>query len=558
MGEIAERVIREYGQAYPELAEKREYILQVISREESRFLETLEHGLQLLQRETEALSGTVLPGAAAFKLYDTYGFPLELMTEILSEKGFTIDAEGFKREMESQRERARAARGASSYLGAEETAYDKLPAGLATAFCGYETETAEGRVLALISGGEMVREITPGQEAVLFLDKTPFYAESGGQKGDIGLINAGSGFTAVIKDCVKAPGGQTAHIGTVERGSLKVGDTVTATVDPARRRDTACHHSATHLLQKALREVLGEHVEQAGSEVSADRLRFDFTETKGLSAEDWVKVEDKVNRAIQEGLAVTVHTTTPDKAREMGAVALFGEKYGDTVRVVRMGGHSIELCGGTHVRNTRDIVLFTLVSEGSVASGVRRIEAVTGEYARRRYTERDKLLAAAAEAAKTTAEQLPQRVEALTAKVKQLEKELAASRNAQNAVDTDALMQQAETVNGINLLAVVLQDMDADALRGVSDKLRGKPGFGVYLLCGVHGGAAQFLAGAADTAVKAGINCGQIVKQAAALCGGGGGGRPNHAQAGGKDASKATEAVALGLALMKEQLSACR
>jgi alanyl-tRNA synthetase len=556
VGEVARQVIDAYSHAYPELSQKKEHILQVLTLEESRFLETLDSGLVRLQKEMDAMQGDTLCGAEAFKLYDTFGFPLELMREILEEKGLHIDEPGFHAEMQAQKQRARAARGESDYLGADETVYAKLPKDMVTSFCGYDIlkRVTKTTVVALVADGEIVPQISQGQDAAIFLRQTPFYTESGGQKGDSGTITAKNGFEAAIKNCVKVTGGYMAHLGEVQAGQLGVGDAVTVSYDPFIRKSITCHHSATHLLQKALREVLGEHVEQAGSEVGSERLRFDFTHFSAMTPDEKDKTERIINEKIIEGLSVTVTEATPEEARKMGAMALFGEKYGDKVRVVNIGGYSIELCGGTHVANTQDIGLFKLVSESSVASGVRRIEGVCSFSAVQVYREAYAQLTAAAAAGKTTPDQLAARVEALLQENKQLKKDMAKGRAAGLAPDIDALVKQAVSHKGFNLLAVKADGLEIEALRDLADRLKAKIKSGALLLCGLHEGAAQFIASATDDAVKAGIHAGNIAKQAASLCGGGGGGRPNHAQAGGKDASKADEALAAALALMKEQL----
>ena len=562
VNEIAQASIDTYGHAYPNLVEKASHILQVLGTEESRFLETLDIGMNLLEKHIAALKSagqTILTGVESFKLYDTYGFPPDLTREILEDEGLGWDEEGFQKEMQEQKDRARAARGISTYMGADETVYHKLPPNLPTEFCGYEKTTCTAEVVALIANSEIVQEATAGQEVAVVLNTTPFYAAGGGQKGDSGCLSS-ENMEVQITDCVTVVGSNTVHIGVVKSGTLRVGSTITASIDEDRRRNIMCNHSATHLLQKALREVLGDHVEQAGSEVNPDRLRFDFTHFSALSPEEKSKIETLVNERIWANSPVEVTLTTPEQARQSGATALFGEKYGDTVRMVKMGDYSIELCGGTHVAATQQIGMFKLLSESGIASGVRRIEATTGIIALNIYRESATTLAEVADICRAKPNEVVAKVEGLLGENKELKKELskvqaAASGKEQGEVVAN-LLKSAETVEGFTLIAAKLENYDVEALRTLCDKLKAEMNSGCMLLCGVNAdGAAQFLASATDNAVKAGIHAGNIVKEAAALCGGGGGGRPNHAQAGGKDASKADEALAQSLARMKEMLN---
>ncbi|MCL2378960.1 MAG: alanine--tRNA ligase, partial [Defluviitaleaceae bacterium] len=572
---IARLSIKTYANAYPNLAEKADHILLQLSQEETRFLETLDTGMNLLQKHIAELKKhdkTTLPGSDAFKLYDTYGFPPDLTREILEESGLAMDMEGFTAEMENQKSRARAARSTSTYMGADETVYNKLPPGLPTEFCGYESHTCEAKVLAILCDGEPVNSASAnesGTPIAIILNKTPFYAASGGQKADTGVIvTAGTDATEietakmqiVVEDCQRVIGNNTAHLGLLKSGTVTVGQTVTATIAMVRRVFTMRNHTATHLLQKALREVLGGHVEQSGSDVGPDRLRFDFTHTAPLTPDERSQVEALVNERILAGLPVTITETTPDEARKKGALALFGEKYGETVRMVDIGGYSIELCGGTHVETTHAIGPFKLISESGIAAGVRRIEATTGQNALAIYRDAASALAQVAEICKVNQSDLPERLQALLAENKQLKKD-AARKTAEAAKEQQAniaadLIKDAETHNNFKLISARLDNYDIEALRQLCDQLRAEITSGCLLLCGVNAetGAAQFLASATDDAVKSGVHAGNLVKEAAALCGGGGGGRPNHAQAGGKDASKADEAIAAGLATMKNML----
>ena len=554
---IAQVAIDSYGHAYPSLQEKSSHILQVLGTEETRFLETLDTGMNLLQGYIKALKGageTTLSGTDAFKLYDTFGFPPDLTREILEDEGLVWDEDGFQKEMQDQKNRARAARGVSTYMGADETVYHKLPPNLPTEFCGYEKSAINAEILALIADGAVVQKANAGQEVAIVLNQTPFYAASGGQKGDAGII-AG----AVITDCITVAGNNTVHLGKINEGALQVGETVAVAIDIDRRRSITCNHSATHLLQKALRDVLGDHVEQAGSEVSPDRLRFDFTHFAPLSAEEKDKIETLVNERIWANNPVEVTLTTPDKARQSGATALFGEKYGDTVRMVKMGEFSIELCGGTHVESTQQIGMFKLLSENGIASGVRRIEATTGAHALKLYREANAVLYEIADICRVKPAELVTRVSGIVTENKELKKAITkqqaeVSGKEQGAV-AENLLKNADSHNGFTLIAAKLQNYDIEALRNLGDKLKAEMKSGCLLLCAVNAdGAAQFLASATEDAVKQGIHAGQLVKEAAALCGGGGGGRPNHAQAGGKDATKVDEALTQSLAKMKEML----
>ena len=558
VNQVAQTVIDTHSHAYPALQEKSSHILQVLGAEESRFLETLDTGMTLLQKYIDSLKSAgqaTLSGADAFKLYDTFGFPPDLTREILEDNGLVWDEDGFQAEMQDQKNRARAARGVSTYMGADETVYHKLPPNMQTEFCGYEENTCQAKILALIADDEITQEAKSGQEVAIVLDKTPFYAAGGGQKGDSGNI-AG----AAISDCITVAGNNTAHIGKVKDGVLRVGETVTATIDTDRRRNIMCNHSATHLLQRALRDVLGDHVEQAGSEVTADRLRFDFTHFLPLTAEEKDKIETLVNERIWANAPIEVTLTTPDEARKSGATALFGEKYGDTVRMVKMGDFSVELCGGTHLAATQQIGIFKLLSETGIASGVRRIEAVTGYPAIKLYREAAATLVEAADICRVKPGEVVARITGILAENKDLKKAVtqaqAETSGKEQGQIIDNLIKNAETVKGVTLITAKLENYDIEALRLLCDKLKAEMKSGCMMLCAVNAdGAAQFLASATDDAVKQGIHAGNLVKEAATLCGGGGGGRPNHAQAGGKDATKVDEALTQSLTKMKKILN---
>lgn len=561
---VAQTVIDVYGNGYPNLVEKSAHILQVLSTEETRFLETLETGLNILQKMTDDLAKnglTQLNGEEAFKLYDTYGFPPDITREILAEKGLSFDSDGFETQMKAQKDRARAARGVTNYMGADETVYHKLPPDLLTDFVGYDVFSCDAKVLALVVGNEIVQEVSEGLASVI-LSKTPFYAASGGQTGDRGNLSS-AGSQIEITDCIKVAGDNTIHIGKVKTGTIRTGDTVTAAIDTNNRLSVTRNHTATHLLHRVLKELLGEHVEQAGSEVNADRLRFDFTHNAPLTTEQKTVVEEVINALTLSYHPVSTTLTTPEEARKRGAVALFGEKYGDTVRMVSIADiesdYSVELCGGTHVDNTTEIGPFKLLSESGIAAGVRRIEAVTGARAIALYRESADIVAALTAMLKVPQGDITTRVAALLGENKELKKDAARSsaESTKNQLEETAakiLENNALDYNGMKFITAVCANYDIETLRQLSDRLKTGLPSGCLLLAAVNPeGAVQFLASASDDAVKRGIHAGNIVKAAAVLCGGNGGGRPNHAQAGGKDASKVNEALALGLTLMKEQ-----
>ncbi len=554
--EVASVVVDCSKEAYPELAEKQEYINKVLSSEENKFYQTLDAGLNILHtymEEMKEAGETTLSGEKSFKLYDTYGFPTDLTEEILEEEGMTMDMDGFKAFMEEQKNRARNAREKTTYMGADETVFNQLDAGLTTTFDGYDKLTIEGaKILALTDEEEIRDEVPEGTKVTVFTDVTPFYATMGGQIGDIGTITTDTGVVRVEKT-EHAIGEKTGHFGVVEKGYVEVGQKAFMQVDGKNRMATARNHSATHLLQKALRDVLGTHVEQAGSFVSSDRLRFDFSHFQAMSAEEVKKVEQEVNEKILEALPVVTNVMSMEEARKTGAMALFGEKYGSEVRVVSMGGFSVELCGGTHVANTALIGSIKILSESGIAAGVRRIEAVTGEGALKYYSHQEQQLTLAAEILKTQKDRVPDVVKNLQQQVKDLSKELAALQQQMAASKADDLLRQAEEINGIRVLTAYLPDLEMNDLRTMGDSLKDKLGESVVLLAGGKD-KVSFVAMASTEAVKKGAHAGNLVKEAARITGGGGGGRPNMAQAGGKDASKVTEALNAAVSLLKGAL----
>ena len=557
LADLCEVVIAHSGDAYPELVEKKEYIRKVISVEENSFYKTIDNGMEILKDymdEMQSKGIKVLDGEKTFRLYDTYGFPIDLTKEILEEAGMELDEDAFQSEMKAQKERARNARAKSTYMGAAETVYNQLDTSLKTEFVGYsENSVDDATITALVANGEIADKATVDSEVAIFLDKTPFYAEMGGQVGDTGIIKTDMG-TVEVSDCIRVVGGKSAHIGVVVDGEIKVGDKAEAAIDVKNRIAISRNHSATHLLQKALREVLGTHVEQAGSYVSADRLRFDFTHFQAMTAEEIKKVEDIVNEKILEGLDVTTTETSMEEARKMGAMALFGEKYGDVVRVVNMGGYILELCGGVHLKNTAQAGSFKIVSEGGVAAGVRRIEALTGEGALKFYQSQGDELKQVCAITKTTSENMVKHIEDLLKQQKEMAKEIEALKAKMAGSAAEDIIKNAENVNGVNVVCAVIEDMDTNGLKTMGDELKNKLGSAVVVLASVKEGKIGLVAMATDDAVKKGAHSGNIIKAAAAVCGGGGGGKPNMAQAGGKDASKLAEAVEKAKEVIKEQL----
>ncbi|MCI5501999.1 MAG: alanine--tRNA ligase [Lachnospiraceae bacterium] len=556
MAELAQTVINESKDGYPELEEKKEFILNVLSQEESKFDKTIDQGLNILtqmQQDMKAEGKTELSGEDAFKLYDTYGFPLDLTKEILEEADCTVDEEGFEKAMQEQKEKARKARKTTNYMGAEETVYQQLDPALTTEFDGYDKLEADGKITALTTENEVVAALTDGQTGTIIVDKTPFYATMGGQQADIGTIVCGDS-EFKVKDTVKLLGGKVAHIGEVVKGMFKDGDTVTLKVDAANRLATCKNHSATHILQKALREVLGTHVEQAGSYNDGSRLRFDFTHFSAMTPEEISRVEDIVNKEIAADLQVVTEVMSLDEAKKTGAMALFGEKYGEKVRVVKMGDFSTELCGGTHVANTGVIGYFKIISESGVAAGTRRIEALTGEGLMKYYAEVEKELNEAAKAAKAEPSKLVNKINAMHDEIKELssENEKLKAKLANDAVgDVDS---QIKEVKGVKVLAMAVPDVDMNGLRNLGDQMKEKIGEGVVVLASSIGGKVTLLAMATDEAMKKGAHAGNLIKEIASLVGGGGGGRPNMAQAGGKNPDGIPAAIEKAVEVVESQL----
>ena len=555
--ELAQTVIEGSKDGYPELEEKKDFILKVIAKEEDQFNKTIDQGLGILAEMTakmEAEQTTTLSGADAFKLYDTYGFPIDLTKEILEEKGMQVDEEGFHASMEVQRKTARAARGETNYMGADVTVYESIDPSITSTFVGYENLAWKSPITVLTSDTEIVEALSDGQRGTVFAEETPFYATSGGQEADTGIIRTAEG-EFKVEDTVKLLGGKIGHVGVVIKGMIKTGDQAELCVDAEKRALSARNHSATHLLQKALRTVLGTHVEQAGSSVNEDRLRFDFSHFSAMTAEELQKVEEIVNEQIVAGLPVKVENMPIEEARKTGAQALFGEKYGDVVRVVNMGDYSIEFCGGTHVKNTNEIMAFKILSESGVAAGVRRIEALTSKGLIRYYENLEKKLNEAAKVLKATPDNLAEKIAHLTAENKALHSEVESlkSKLAQDAMGD--VMDQVQEIKGVKLLAAEVDGVDMNGLRDLGDQLKEKLGEGVVVLASGNDGKVSLMVTATDAAMKQGAHAGNLVKAIAGLIGGGGGGRPNMAQAGGKNPAGIQEALKKAAEALEGQLS---
>ncbi len=556
LAKLSETVIEGSKDGYPELEEKKEFIFKVLNQEEDKFNKTIDQGLSILaqlEEEMKAAGEKTLSGENAFKLYDTYGFPLDLTKEILEEKGFAIDEDGFKACMEEQRTKARSAREVTNYMGADATVYDEIDAAVTSEFTGYDRLTDESKVTVLTTDAEIVEALTDGQVGTIFTEKTPFYATMGGQEGDEGIITFGDA-QFQVEDTIKLLGGKIGHVGRMTKGMIKTGDVVTLKVDAAGRAGTSKNHSATHLLQKALKTVLGSHVEQKGSLVTPDRLRFDFAHFQPMTAEEIAEVEKLVNEKIQEALPVTTQVMDIEEAKKSGAMALFDEKYSEKVRVVSMGDFSKELCGGTHVANTSAITAFKLVSESGIAAGVRRIEALTGDGVFKYYKEQEEELAKAAKLLKTAPQSVCEKIEHLYSEIKSLQAENDAlkSKAAKDALGD--VMNQVQEIKGVKLLAAKLEGVDMNGLRDLGDQLKEKLGEGVVVLASVNDGKVNLMATATDEAQKKGAHAGNLIKAIAALVGGGGGGRPGMAQAGGKNPAGVDDAIKEAAKVVESQI----
>ncbi len=554
---ISDVVIRESKSGYPELEEKKEYIFNILNTEEDNFNKTIDQGLSILaelEDRLKAEGSRLLSGADAFKLYDTYGFPLDLTKEILEEKGFEVDEDGFNEAMQVQRETARNAREVSNFMGADVTVYQSIDVNITSEFVGYDNSTYDSDVLVLTTETDIVSELTEGNKGTVIVSKTPFYATMGGQTADTGVITGADGSTFVVEDTIKLQGGRIGHVGYMKNGSVKTGETVTLAIDTDKRSDIAKNHSATHLLQKALRIVLGGHIEQAGSMVDAEKLRFDFTHFQALTSQELADVENIVNEQIAADIAVNTNVMTLEEAKKTGAMALFGEKYGESVRVVQMGDFSSELCGGTHVANTGEIRAFKIISENGVASGVRRIEALTSKAVFDYYNDIENKLVMAAKAAKSDTAGLVKKIETLNNEIKTLKSENDKLKNKLAKDKAGDMLNNAVEVKGVNLLAVKLEDTDMDAMRNLGDSFKEKLDNAVIVLASANGDKVNLIAMASDEAVKKGAHAGNMIKKIAALVGGGGGGRPNMAQAGGRNPEGIDAALEEAKAVLEGQI----
>ena len=556
LSRLSETVIEGSEDGYPELEERREFIFKVLSQEEDKFNKTIDQGLSILadlEKKMQETGEKTLSGADAFRLYDTYGFPLDLTKEILEEKDYGVDEEGFRACMEEQRVKAREAREVTNYMGADATVYDEIDPSVTTEFVGYDHLEYSSEVTVLTTENEIVEALTDGQAGTVFVKETPFYATMGGQVGDKGVITV-DGAEFVVEDTIKLLGGKVGHVGRMTKGMIRVGDQVTLHVDEAERSATCKNHSATHLLQKALKTVLGNHVEQKGSLVTPDRLRFDFAHFQPMTAEEIAQAEALVNKEISAALPVTTQVMSLEEAKKSGAMALFDEKYSENVRVVSMGDFSRELCGGTHVANTGVITAFKIVSESAIAAGVRRIEALTGEGVFAYYREQEAVLAEAAKLLKASPASVPEKIGHLLAEVKALqsENESLKSKAAKDALGD--VMDQIKEVKGVKVLAARVDGVDMNGLRDLGDQLKEKLGEGVVVLASAADGKVSLMATATDGAMKAGAHAGNLIKAIAVCVGGGGGGRPNMAQAGGKNPAGIDEALAKVTEVLEDQM----
>lgn len=557
LAKLSDTVIRESKDGYPELEEKKDFIFRVLTQEEEKFHKTIDQGLAILsdmQTEMEKKGEKVLSGAEAFKLYDTYGFPIDLTQEILAEKGISIDHAGFEAAMEEQRTKARKARKVTNYMGADATVYESIDPAVTTEFVGYDNLSYTSKVTVMTTETEITEALSDGEIGTIFVERTPFYATMGGQNADTGIIRAAD-FEFAVEDTVSMSGGKVGHIGKVTKGMVKTGDTVELIVDEQKRLLTGKNHSATHLLQKALRETLGSHVEQAGSDVNADRLRFDFTHFSAMTKEELAQTEAIVNRNIAAALDVVTEVMTLEEAKKTGAMALFGEKYGETVRVVRMGDFSTELCGGTHVANTSSISAFKIISESGVAAGVRRIEAYTGGAVFAYYDRIEEKLEEAAALLKTKRFEVPDKIAHLQKEMKALqsENESLKSKAAKDALGD--VMDQVIEIKGVKVLAARADGVDMNGLRDLGDQLKEKISEGVIVLASEKDGRVNLIAMATEESMGKGAHAGNLIKGIAGKVGGGGGGRPNMAQAGGKNPAGIKDALEEAKLVIESQLA---
>ncbi|MCY6356777.1 alanine--tRNA ligase [Clostridium sp. ZS2-4] len=545
LNKIVDTVVENSVVAYSEIKEKKDYIKKIISIEEERFSETIDSGMEILVSyigEIQKENKKILSGDKVFKLYDTYGFPVELTQEILEEKEISVDLDGFNEEMKMQRERARAAREKSTYMGTDVGVLDTIPAEIETTFDGYNNLELNSKVMSIIKEDEFASSIGEGEKGIIVTEVTPFYAEMGGQIGDKGTIYTDA-FIAKVQDCKKNIGGKIVHFVEVQKGSISLEEEVTLKVDEKRRENIAKNHSATHILHAALREVIGDHVNQSGSYVDEERLRFDFTHFTAVTQEEIKQIEDLVNKEIMEIHDVDTKTMTLEEARESGAIALFDEKYGNKVRVVNIGDFSTELCGGTHINNSGKIGLFKILSESGIAAGIRRIEAVTGENALRFVDKKNEILKEIAQTLKCSEKEILNKLTQQLNELKDKDKEITGLKAKLASGSENEILENVKEINGVKYTAATLKDIDGDALRDLADKIKDKMGSGLVVLGSTSGEKVQFIAVATKDILAKGVHCGKIVKEVAKIAGGGGGGRPDMAQAGGKNPKKLDEAI---------------
>lgn len=555
LSEVAEVIINSWMVEYPELKEREDKIKKVINAEEEKFQETINQGIDILESYIEEMkreNEKVLSGEKAFKLYDTYGFPLDLTKEILSEKSLEVDEEGFNKNMEEQRERARKSREEDDSGWSSVKELDIFES-LTTTFRGYEVDKLETEVIGLFANNEKVDELNAEEEGIIVLKETPFYGESGGQVGDTGIIE-GNNFKAVVLDTQRTKGDTSLHIVKIVDGSAKVGDEVVAEIDTERRNSIRKNHTATHLLHRALKDVLGEHVNQAGSIVMPNRLRFDFTHYEAVTTEELKKIEEIVNSKILDAIDVVTIETSLQEAQDSGAIGLFEDKYKDRVRVLKIGDYSKELCGGTHVSNTSQIGMFKIISESSIAAGVRRIEAITGKAVYDYINELEESLNEMSSILKSNKANLITKVKSLVDEVKEKEKEIEALKSKMAISLADDILASKVEVEGINLVTYKVDNMDMNTLRNLGDKLKDRLHSGVVVLASVSDDKLSFVSMVTKDLVEKGIHAGNIIREVAKVTGGGGGGRPDMAQAGGKDISKVDEALSLVSEIVKSQI----
>ncbi len=556
LAELSNLVFEINKDSYKELIERKDYIQKILRLEEERFQETIDQGIEILNNAIENLKKNdknVLDGSDAFKLYDTYGFPVDLTKEILEEENLTLDEEQFNKQMEEQRNRARNARKGMEGEGWKEDVFASLDKSIRSEFVGYDNYYSSSNILAMAKADEIVDEISMNEKALIVLDKSPFYPEGGGQIGDQGILIDGDNKAKVL-DTKKGTNDKIVLTVEVLRGNFKLNTEVKTFVDEKRRRACMKNHSATHLLHKALQEVLGSHVKQSGSLVNENRLRFDFTHFEAITKDELKKIEKLVNEQISNSLEVVKNTMSMDDAKQIGATALFGEKYSNEVRVVMMGDYSIELCGGTHINNTSEIGMFKIVSESGIASGVRRIEAITGLGIYDYMNEKEDLLNEVMTLLKTKEDVLINRVENLLKENKDLNKELTSLKNELASSSLDDILNKKEEIEGVYFISEVLNNMDMDSLRNLCDKLKDKVSNSVIVLANVSNDKVNFIVSVTKDALSKKVHAGNMIREIAKVAGGGGGGRPDMAQAGGKDASKVNEAINKGKEVLKAQI----